>query len=340
MPDKIPMGMLGQNQNLINPIKIERITSDGTTARIYRSIILDVVGLLAAFFAGYSYFQFLGRSWSIVAAVGAFLLFVAVFAIQTLLGKRVWRQIVVILLQAVVFLLPFYLFDRTVLAVTAGVMFLFFLIGYGSGRSEINHGTTVRFFRATHGSVANAVTGLILAGIILYLPMANAGSFFVGESSFTGFFNWAAGVFGGFYPAISFTGSFGSFAESVAKDQLAAAPSYAMLPPTAQNAALTAAADQIETSFSRSTGITPSSTSPMSDVVYHATLNLLESWRSRFSVWFTAAWGIAVFFIFRSIGVVAVWIGQFIAMIIYETLLSLGIVRIKQEPQTREVLDF
>ncbi len=334
------MGMLGQNQNLINPIRIEKIEPAGRPAGFYRSIVLDAIGVIAAFFAGYAYFEFLAKSWPLPVFIGAFLVFTVVFALEALLGEKAWRQMGVLAIETIAFLLPFYSFDRIILGVSAGVIFIFFMIGYLDSRSELNHGVTIRFFKATHGAVANAVTGGLLVAIILYLPVANAGSVFIGESSFTGFFNWAAGVLGNFYPAISFTGSFSDFAQSIAKQELSSNTTFQSMSPSDQSTALVSATNQIETNFAKSIGVAPSAASSMSTIAYGAIKNLLQGWRERFSVWFTAGWGITLFLILRSIGIVAVLIGQFLTMIAYEALLSLGVIRIKQEPRTKEVLEF
>ena len=199
---------------------------------------------------------------------------------------------------------------------------------------------TIRFFHATYGPVANAVTGLIIAVIFFYLSVANAGSFFLNQASFNGFFDWTAGILGNFYPTISFTGSFQSFAGSVAKDQLSNTAAFQMMPPANQAAALADATNQIETNFSKSLGVASAPTSSMSEVVYGAITNLLAKWRSRSGIWFSVGWGIAAFFLLRSVAVIGVWIGQFIAMIFYEIMLSAGIVHIKEEPRAQEVLDF
>ena len=47
--------------------------------------------------------------------------------------------------------------------------FHFLFMGYLEGRAELEHGTTIRFFRSTHGVVAKTVTAMLVAGIILYI---------------------------------------------------------------------------------------------------------------------------------------------------------------------------
>lgn len=337
------MTALGQNrqsQNLINPIRIEKVEPDVVPKGFSWSLVLDAVGILTAFFVGYSYFQFLAKAWPLLVFVGAFLVFGAVLAIEALLQARTWRQIGMLAIQSAAFLLPFLFFNRLILGASLVIMFAFLVLGHMSGRSELDHTMTIRFFRATHGVVANAMTGGLLVAILLYLPVANTGSVFVGESSFTGFFNWTAGILGGFYPAITFTGSFNDFAASLAKEQLAGNAAFTAMAPNDQATALSAATSQIEGSFAKSLGFVPAPAESLSSVIYTAVKNVIEGWRARFTIWFTAAWGVMLFLVLRSIGVVATWIGQLIAMIFYEALLSLGVIHIKQEPRTKEVVTF
>jgi len=47
------------------------------------------------------------------------------------------------------------------IATCAVIVLIFFLIGYLQSRSELDHGTTVRFFRSTHGVTAKTVTAML-----------------------------------------------------------------------------------------------------------------------------------------------------------------------------------
>jgi hypothetical protein len=340
MLDKIPPGALGQNQNLVNPIRIEKIEPLGKPQGFYKSITLNAIGVISAFFAGCAYFKFLEGSWPLFAPVGAFFLFAIALTLETLLGNKIWRRFGILAAQIIAFSVPFYAFDIRILAVSAVVAFVLLLTGHLQGRSELNHGTTIRFFRSTHGIAAKAVTAALFVAIVLYLPMASTGKVFVSESEFSIFFNWTAGLIGNFYPTLSFAGSFGDFAQSVAREGFAGNTTFEALAPDNQNAAVLAAASQIEKNLSKSLGVTLTSSSSTSDVAYYAVKNMFQEWSDRFSVWFTAGWGLALFLALRSVGVVAVWTLQFLAMIAYELLLSAGIIRIVEEPQTKEIIEF
>jgi len=340
MPDKILPTQLGRSQNLINPINIEKIESRSRPEGFYNAIILDAFSIILAFFAGYAYFKFLEGSWPLFAPICAFLLFAAALALEALLGPSGWRRFSILIVEIIALFVPFYALDWRMIAASAVIALIFLFIGYLQSRGELEHGTTIRFFRSTHGSVAKSVTAGLLIAIVLYLPAAIAGRIFMSEPEFNIFFNWAAGLAADFYPMISFKGSFSNFAQSVAKEELAGTTAFTELTGGEQSAAISAATSQVEENLSKSLGVTVTATSSTSDVAYNAIVNMFQAWSARFSVWFTVGWAIALFLVLRSVGVIFVWIGQFLTMIIYELLLATGVIRIVEEPQTKEVIEF
>jgi len=331
---------LEQNQNLINPIRIEKIEPLGKPRGFYKSMVLDILGVLAAFFVGYAYFEFLYRVWPLSAPLGAFLLLAVILTLEALVGEGLLRRIGIVLCEVVAFLLPFYAFDARILAAAGVLAFIFFLAGYVQCRRELDHSTTIRFFRSTHGVVAKAVTAALFVAIILYTPMATGGMVFLSESAFNGVFTWAAGLANNFYPTLSLTGSFDDFARSVARGGLTSNAAFEALPPAEQDAAVAAAASQVESNLAKSFDMTVSSTTPTSDVVYNIITYTLQGWRAHFAVWFTVGWEITLFLVLRCIGIFAIWIGQFVTMIVYELLLAAGFIHIAEESQTKEVITF
>lgn len=340
MADKIQMTALGQNQNLINPVKIQKIEPRGKPPGFYKSIILDAIGVASAFFVGYVYFEFLKGSCSFLVLLCAFLLFVIAFTLEALLGNNAWRQFWVLVVEVIALFVFFYTSDRWFLIASMAIAFVFLVVGYLQCRSGLNHGTTIQFFKLTNGVVGKTVTAMILAAIILYIPTAGAGTVFIGEAGFNSFFNWAAGLVGNFYPNISIVGSFSDFTQSVARQELASSAVFQVMSPSDQNAAILVASTQIEGSLSRSLNITPSASSSTSDVAYNAIEDILRGWYNQSPTWFWAGWGLVLFLILRSIGVFAVWVIQFLTMIVYELLLSMGAIRITEEPQTKETIKF
>jgi hypothetical protein len=340
MPDKILPTELGRGQNNISPIRIEKIETPGKPPGFYKAMVLDAIGIVTAFFAGCAYFKFFDGSWPLIAPICAFFLFAVALTLEAILTGKPARRFGVLVVEVIALIAPFYAFDPRILAGAAFAALIFFFAGHLQCRGELNHGTTIRFFRATHGIMAKAVTGALLGAIILYLPLASTGRVFVSESEFGGFFNWAAGLIGNFYPAVSLTGSLDNFVQGIAKGELAGNAAFTSLSASDQNTAIADASSQIEANLSKSFGVALSGASPVSDAAYQTIVSMLREWSTRFSAWFMAGWAVALFLVLRGIGVVAVWIGQFLAMIAYELLLAAGVIRIAEEPQTKEVIGF
>ena len=299
-----------QEQNLIRQTRIEKIEPLPGSYRSYKQVILDVCGILAAFFAGYAYFEFIGGSWSLLAPLGALLLLIVIFTLTTLLEKNIWRRMIMLILDTAALLAPFYVFSPRILGIVAAITFILLWTGYLQGRSALDHDITIRFFNSTHGTAAKTMTAGLLIGIILYLPRGNIGMVFFDKSEFAVIFNWAADIANKFYPDISLAGSFEAFSMSIAQGSLSDNATFRAMSPDDQKSALSAATAQVEGNIAKALGVAPRGSDSVSDVTYSAVSGILQKWYNRSAAWFTAIWCIVLFLALRSIGVVVVWIGQ------------------------------
>ncbi len=117
-------------------------------------------------------------------------------------------------------------------------------------------------------------------------------------------------------------------------------PSYAALNPTQQITASANAVTQFTGSFSASFGVPIATSTPTVQVFYGGILSSIQSARDKLQGWFLAAWGLIVFLIFRIVGIIVVWFTQFIALIVYEVLLSAGFMRVVQHPDVKEEVEY
>lgn len=259
---------------------------------------------------------------------------------QTLLVPSFWRRAGFVIIETVAIFIPFYAFDRTMLGVSISLVFIFFLLGYLESRREFDHETSIRFFRVTHGVIAKMTTGILLAGVLLGLPTITIKNSLISEPQFNTFFDWTVGVVHGFYPELSLSGTFSDFTQSIAKGQLKNNEAFRALSEEAQNAAVQAALVQVSASLSKSLGVTISSTSTTGEVTYQFIMKNIEAWQSRAPLLFMIGWGILLFLVLRSAGVVFIWITQIATMIVYEIFLATSFLRIVEQPQTKEVIEY
>lgn len=325
-------------QNLINQTKYAPIIR---APGFYKSVILDVLSVLAAGLFGFSYYRYLENGTSVGWLLGALALWGIASVLQVFLAKAVVRRIALIGTEAVAVLIFFYRDDLTIVLTTAAVVFAFLSWGYLASRNNLTNGIEIQFFRITGNVLGKLATAALLFMIAIYAPQVNQGSVFVSRQGFRDFFDWSAGLINNIYPNVSLNGSFQTFAQGVATMELKNNPNFQTMSPQTQSSTINQAASQLETSFgATSSGIAVAPTDPASDAFYNFIVGMLQAWKSEGSSWFIIGWGVVLFLALRTLGILFVWANQFIALIFYETLLATGFMRITESTQTKEMIGY
>lgn len=308
--------------------------------------MLDIVAVLIAGLFGYSFAKYLAGGISFWFVLAALLLWCAIAVLEGFLQKKAARRFWVIVLESLALIGFFYRYAWQALGITFVLVLLCLLWGYFSGRRQLQNAIEVRFFTTSGKVVGKVITAAVIFMIVMYASLANNnGNFFVSESGFDAFFSWSAGFINNFYPTVPLTGSFNDFAEAVARMQLQGNPAFQSLTPADQDAALASSAQQMAAMFSNSSS-TASTTAaaviaePTSNVFYGYFQGLFAEWQARFNNLFVGAWGLVLFLILRSIGIIVVWVGQFVALMFYELLLATGFMKISEEPATKEIIGY
>jgi hypothetical protein len=321
------------SQNLIKPVMTVRESYHSVP---WKMLVFEVLAVIFAGSFGYSFARYLagGSFWMVLTAL---LLWSSVEVVGGFIQKSIGRQFVVALLESVVLVLFFYPIAWQALMVTGIIVFLCLLWGYFSVRRELHNTLEVRFFTASGKVVGKVITAAVIFMIIMYGSLANDnGSLFISENGFNAFFNWTAGFVHDFYPSVPLTGSFGDFAEAVARMQLQDNAAFQNLPAAEQNAAMAESAEQFMDGFTKST---IAASSPTSNVLYGYLANLFANLQDRYNDLFIGGWGLLLFLILRSIGIIVVWVGQFVALIVYEILLAAGFMKISEQVATKEIIE-
>ncbi len=317
----------------MNPIKIIRTEHAGMH---WKTLTFGVFAVISAGAFGYAFAIFLagGSFWWVAAAL---MVWSATSVVLGFIQKNGKERFIIALLESIALVAFFYTVAWQALTIT-GVFVLFCLLwGYFSVRSELNNTLEVRFFTASGKVVGKVVTAAIIFVIIMYGSLANNnGSLFVSEGVFNSFFNWTAIFVDKFYPTIPITGSFGDFAQGIARLQLKDNPAFTSLPLTEQNQTIADSAQQFMRGFTTSTN---AATMPTSNVFYDYISNMLSNLQNRYNDLFIGGWGLLLFLILRSIGIIVVWVGQFGALILYEILLAAGFMKINERTATKETIE-
>jgi hypothetical protein len=324
-------------QNLINPSKLG---TGQLPSGFYKSIFLDIFSVLgAALFSG-AYYWYLTRGLSIWVLLVALMFFAVLSAIQIFLARNNLRRFFVIILESIALVSFFWADDPRILVITGLVMLGTLSWGYFSGHARLKNSIEIPFFTATSSVLSKFTTGALLFMILIYVPQINGNALVVSQKNFSTFFDWTAGTINGFYPELQLTGSFGGFAQSFSKMELQNNPNFQDLSASQQDAAVTQASNQFVAGFSPNASTSIATSTPTSDAFYNVINGLLSGWQSQYSGWFDVGWVTVLFFALRTLGILFVWVGQFMSLVVYEILLASGFMKVAEETHTKEIITF
>jgi ABC-type multidrug transport system fused ATPase/permease subunit len=328
-----------EGQNLINPSNII-VSSRAPRAPIYKAFAVDVVAVLSAIFFGYAYYAYLTRGFSVWLLLAAFTLFGVLAALQVFLVKRTGQTLFVILLESIGVVGFFWADNWRILLITWAVVLVFLVWGYFSGRNRLMNSIDIPFFGTSGTTLGKFTTGLLIFMVLIYAPQMSGNPLVVSQKSFRSFFNWAASVANGFYPGVSLTGSFGNFSESFTKMELQNNPSFNNLTQDQQSAAIAQGTQQFEQDFLGNVSSTVATSSPASDAFYNVLQGMMNAWQTESGGWFVVGWAAVIFIALRSVGVVFIWLAEFVTLMFYELLLATGFMKITEEEHIREVIGY
>lgn len=325
------------DQNLIKPTKLQQQRPPG----FWKSIVLDLLSMLSALALGYFYFRYLTTGISPWYVLGAALVFSTCSVLQAFLARKPLRRTFVILGESIVLVVWFAFYDSlSIVLLAGGATFLILLWGYFSARADQDNNVEVAFFGTSRHVLGKLTTAILFVMIVVYVPSAQGSGVFIPRTSFKTFFDWSTSFLTNFYPSLPFNETFGTFSRGVAKSELQNNPTFNALSPSAQNAAIEQAAAQLSANVGAATGMAPAESQSLSDVVYNYIISTLAAWKDKFQDQFMAVWVLVVFLVLRTFAVAYIWIAQFVSLVIYEILLSLGFMHIGEETQTKEVVDY
>jgi hypothetical protein len=325
------------NQNLINPSKID---TTERSAGFWKSLCLDIVSVLSAGFFGLTYYRYLTQGWSVFLVLGALMLFGVVSVIQVFLAKRDLRRTLVIFFEVIALMAFFWQDNFQIIGITALVMLVMLSWGYFSARFLVSNSIQIPFFGASGNMLGKFTTAALLFMILIYVPQIGGNALVLSQQSFRTFFDWTSGFVNSFYPELTLNGSFGNFAQSFSKMELQNNPSFQSLNTEQQSEAIQQESTQFTQNFLQNTSSSVASSTPTSDAFYNVLNGVLGAWRSQSSGWFDVGWATVLFIGLRTLGVIFVWIAQFISLLFYEMLLAMGFMKVTEEARSREVIGY
>jgi hypothetical protein len=322
------------------------VPTSTTPPGYWKSILLDIfaVGLAALF--GWTFSRYLAGGISFWFVGTALLLWGSASVIEGFLQLDIPRRFLIIFLESIALVIFFYAYAWQALAIAVIIVLVCLLWGYFSVRRELRNTIELRFFTASGKVLGKVITAAVVFMIIMYASLASGnGNFFVSQNGFDALFSWGAQFVNNFYPTVPLTGSFGDFAQAVARMQLQGNPQFQSLTPAEQSEALSDSASQVVGAFtggnaSGTVATSPAASEPTSNVFYSYLSNIFVNLQNRFGAGFVGVWGLALFLILRSVGIIVVWVAQFVALLFYELLLATGFMKITEQTATKEKIGY
>jgi hypothetical protein len=346
-----PSGLINPNriyqpqagQNLVNP---SALVIGATPSTFWKSTALDVFGIIFAGAFGYSFARYLAGGISFWFVFAGLLIWGATSVLQGFLQKSVSRRFLMLFFESLALILFFYDYAWQALAITVILVLVCLFWGYLSMRRSISNMIEMRFFTASGKMLGKIVTAGAIFMVVMYASLANdRGNFFVSQNGFDVLFTWAAGFVNNFYPTVPLNGSLNTFAQAVAQMQLQGNPQFQSLSPDDQNAVITQSSNQIIDTLTNESSTDATTTpaaanEPAKNAFYDYLAGLLQKLQTKFSNIFVGAYGLALFLILRSVGIIVVWAAEFVSLIFYELLLATGFMKISEQAATKEVVEY
>lgn len=309
-------------------------------AGLIKSIVLDAVIVVLSLVSGFLLSSYLAGGtgfWTLIVGIGVFM---AVSVLGTLLTKDPWHRAGVIGLESLFFLLPFWGAPFDLLSICFGIMVVFLLWGEYLSREDASNSVEIRFFHVIKRPLSKILSAVAMVGVILYIPVWNKNPSFISEATFDSIYSVSTKVMGGLYPEFKFSSDIGTFAKSVAQNQLEKTMNFNLLPAAIKNQALNDLSQKILDSLGNTFGFKLDAKNTFGETIFAFLNKSLSDLRLKFGTTFLTIWGIAVFLFVRSLATLLGYVISFVSFLLYHSLIAFGIVRVRTENKPHEVVEF
>lgn len=301
---------------------------------------IAVVNVLAALLLGFVLKEVVGDGGltvgNILAVIGANILFLSLFILQTLFLKSFKLQTILVGLETIVLVLPFIFNWSGALLLATVALFVFLLKAVKGGMDEMENQIKIQFFPIEKRTLPAVITALSIFVSILYVSVNGLGAAFISKSAFRILLKPADPLIQSLLVKdFSIDMSIAKFAEVLAIKQFGDA--FAILPPAAKSQAMAEVLKQLHMQVA-GYGIKFENTDTVSDVFYSyfvRQFNLIpESYRSLIPIVIF----LLTYFTIRSLGGLLRWVVSVPVYVLFQFLLSTGFARIAQETRNREII--
>jgi hypothetical protein len=306
----------------------------------YIRSLLDIFSVALAFVVGMAYYWYLDGSLPAYVAPAAFIPFAILAIMQVFLGKGGGWRLIVILLEALVMVLPFF---RTAPGLLVGVftaVSVLLLRADLHARAEIEESTRVRFYRVAKSVANTTLIAVVLFMVAMYVSRASAQNLFLSEQSFNGVFRWTANEVKKYYPHIDLNSSVQQFASRMTDNELKKNEAFSSLSTEQQQKVFEKSVSGIIENMKVIFGPRINPDDNIARTAYLAIIERFENLQRRYGAWFLIAWAFLIMVIVHNVGFIVTLPTIFIAYLLYLALAGMRTFEIAQESTSQEKISF
>jgi len=250
------------------------------------------------------------------------------------------RRVFVVAITVVALHVLFYNLPLQSILFSALTAFLFFFWGEYTARRELKNNVKIRFFKISNAYTAKFITGLVLSGILLYVPIWSNDNLFISKPAYETLFEWTKSISEGIFPAVDFSGSFEELATGIIREQAARDPRFSMLSELDRKERLKESVDKFLDSLSQRFGIQVEKQENAREATYRLVTDALRKLRETYGALFIIGWALFIFLLVRGLGSVFLWLVTLASFITYEILLAANFIRVVNVNAYQEIIEY
>lgn len=303
---------------------------------------IGVFGVITALAFSYTFRLFSSSvsSPNFVLFLSAAALFLTALFLKAVFIKQRDRVVFFIVLESLA-LLSFFIFDSLIFAVSGVVLSLLFcLVACYAGMRELEYGIKVKMWRVARAVLPRGITALSFFIALGYLSLAHTSAVLISEDTF----NWIVlpgdSIVHYFYPQISLNDTFGDVAQKYVLGSLESSPIFLALSADQKiaqtNFALKDLKDLVKKRYF--SGIEYKDTDRLSHVLYQSFEAFLLKISGEQTILMWLVFGVILFLIIRSLGMIFYFVAALFAILVYEILMASGFGFVTLETVSKETI--
>jgi len=319
-----------EDKGLLNKITDE-IELDRSVAKI---TILAAIGIISAFVFSYFLRRFIiDGPWNflLISSLAA-LVFLVIFLLEVFFIKASRIVNLVVSLQTLAVLAPFYDHLSKIVIIVTLISFLIFLSGIYVGRAELDNMLKIKFWRISKKTLPKAITALALFSSIFYVEASSFGQkqFFISPAAFEKSIN--------FIPIFDFSTPADKLIKDLVAKQTETNPQFKLFPESMKNKIIEQSAKDLEKQISGIVGVSLNSQTKTSEVIYRFLIEKYNQLPENIKSYTPLVMALIIFLIIISLSWPIRLIVTTLAFLIYEICLALGFSTIILEGRSREII--